>query len=135
MRYREHFWVSQATSLDIVSNHDTQDPVLIEQVAAEKGRTLLESKGRNEETAGLRISVQNGGCEGLSYDLDLDNGPAEDDLVSENYGLRVFVDSQSLKYLRGSVLSYNVELQNTGFDVQNPNVESECGCGNSFTVQ
>ena len=118
----------------MASNQSSEDPIVVEEIAAERGLHLMENKAVNEETAGLRISVRQGGCEGLSYDLDFAEEPAVDDIVIEDFGFRVFVDSQSLEYINGSVLTYKDELQNTGFDIQNPNAVSECDCG-SFTVK
>jgi iron-sulfur cluster assembly protein len=114
-------------------NQDSQDPIAIEEVAAERGRRLLGDRDVDEETAGLRISVQQGGCKELSYKLDFADEPAIDDIVTEDFGFRVFIDPHSLEYIEGSVLTYKDELQNTGFDIQNPNAVSECGCG-SFSV-
>lgn len=115
-------------------NQSSQEPIAIEEVAAERGLRLMEDRDMNEETAGLRISVQQGGCEGLSYSLDFDEEPAKDDVVIEDFGFRVFVDPHSLEYINESVLTYKNELQNTGFDIQNPNAVSECDCG-SFSVK
>jgi len=61
-----------------------------------------------------------------------DTEPEDDDTVYEHHGLRVFVDPASMNYIEGSVLDFESGLQGAGFDVQNPNVVSECGCGESF---
>lgn len=61
-----------------------------------------------------------------------DHEPENDDGVYEYHGLRVFVDPASMRYIEGSVLDYEGGLQGAGFEVENPNVVSECGCGESF---
>ena len=100
--------------------------------AAEEALSLLEGEGLDTEIAGLRLFVQQGGCAGLSYGMRFDTEPEDDDLVVERNGLRVFVDPASKNYIGGSTLDYEHGLQAAGFEVENPNVVSECGCGESF---
>ena len=100
--------------------------------AAEEALALLEGEGLDTTEAGLRLFVQQGGCAGLSYGMRFDTAPEDDDLVVEHHGLRVFVDPASQNYIGGSRLDYERGLQAAGFEVENPNVVSECGCGESF---
>ncbi len=101
-------------------------------VAAEEALDLLAGEGLDLEEAGLRLFVQQGGCAGLSYGMRFDDEPEPDDTVYQHHGLRVFVDPSSMRYIGGSVLDYESGLQGAGFNVENPNVVSECGCGESF---
>ena len=100
--------------------------------AASEALALLEGEGLDTGIAGLRLYVQQGGCAGLSYGMRFDHEPETDDTVVEHHGLRVFVDPASLDYIEGSRLDYEGGLQGQGFHVENPNVVSECGCGESF---
>ena len=100
--------------------------------AAEQAISLLEQEGMDTDVAGLRLFVQQGGCAGLSYGMRFDDEPESDDTVTEHHGLRVFVDPASTNYVGGSRLDYESGLQSAGFHVENPNVVSECGCGESF---
>ncbi|PSQ18635.1 iron-sulfur cluster assembly accessory protein [Halobacteriales archaeon QS_8_69_26] len=100
--------------------------------AAERAIALLEEEGIDPDEAGLRLFVQQGGCAGLSYGMRFDDEPEEDDTIYEHHGLRVFVDPASMNYVEGSVLDFESGLQGAGFTVDNPNVVSECGCGESF---
>jgi iron-sulfur cluster assembly protein len=100
--------------------------------AADEALALMEREGMDADVGGLRLFVQQGGCAGLSYGMRFDDEPEGDDLVVERHGLRVFVDPASADYIGGSVLAYEAGLQAEGFHVQNPNVVSECGCGESF---
>ena len=95
-------------------------------------RKLMEDRGT--PTAGLRIAVKGGGCSGLSYTMDWADAPREKDRVFERDGVRVFVDGKSFLYLVGSELTYEQTLMASMFKVQNPNVKSVCGCGESFSV-
>ncbi|MFB6161272.1 MAG: HesB/IscA family protein [Haloferacaceae archaeon] len=110
----------------------TEEPVVVTEPAAEQAIDLLEGEGLDTDVAGLRLFVQQGGCAGLSYGMRFDAEPEPDDTVVVANGLRVFVDPASLDYVEGSTLDYESGLQAAGFHVENPNVVSECGCGESF---
>ncbi len=112
----------------------TNDETAIEVTpdAAEEALSLLSGEGLDTDVAGLRLFVQQGGCAGLSYGMRFDTEPEDDDMVVERHGLRVFVDPASRNYIGGSRLDYERGLQAAGFHVENPNVVSECGCGESF---
>ena len=83
--------------------------------------------------SGLRIKVVGGGCSGLQYRIELDS-EKKGDKVFEAAGGRVLVDRKSYLYLVDTVVDYAESLQNAGFQIQNPNVKSSCGCGESFVV-
>lgn len=108
------------------------ETVSVTEPAATQALELLENEGYDTDEAGLRLFVKQGGCAGLSYGLRFDLEPEPDDTVTRHNGLRVFVDPASKKYVSGSVLDFEGGLQGAGFHVENPNVESECGCGESF---
>ncbi len=108
-------------------------PVAVSPGAAARVRFLLEREHR-PAGAGLRISVRDGGCSGLSYVLALADGPEEGDLVTLQEGVRVFVDRSSERYLRGLRLDFADGLHGAGFRFENPNAERTCGCGSSFAI-
>ena len=106
--------------------------ISVTEEAATEALALLKGEGLDTDIAGLRLYVQQGGCAGLSYGMRFDHEPEEDDTVVEHHGLRVFVDPASMNYIEGSRLDHEGGLQGEGFHVENPNVVSECGCGESF---
>ncbi|MDN6683001.1 MAG: iron-sulfur cluster assembly accessory protein, partial [Enterobacterales bacterium] len=73
-------------------------------------------------------------CSGMAYVLEFVDAPNEDDVVFEDKGVRVIVDGKSLAYLDGTQLDFVKEGLNEGFKFNNPNMTSECGCGESFNV-
>lgn len=101
---------------------------------------LTESAARriNEIIGGadkvLRVAVNGGGCSGFSYGFELDDAPAEDDLVLERDGARVVIDPMSLDFLKGSRIDFKEELIGASFRIDNPNAKSSCGCGTSFSI-
>lgn len=108
--------------------------LVVTEAAAEQALSLMDQEGLDSDVAGVRLFVQQGGCAGLSYGMRFDLEPEEDDVVVEQHGVRVFIDSSSYNYIDGSVFDFESGLQGEGFHVDNPNVVSECGCGESFRV-
>ena len=100
--------------------------------AAKKVRTLLVKQGREQGV--LRVAVVGGGCSGLQYKMDLQDGPANRDFVVETGGIKVVVDPKSALYVTGSELDYLDALQEGGFKVKNPNAATSCSCGESFSA-
>lgn len=93
---------------------------------------LLTERGTPE--AGLRVAVRGGGCSGLTYVIEWADGPRPKDKIFERDGVQMFVDSKSYLYLMGTTLTFEESLMASGFRLDNPNVKSACGCGDSFTV-
>jgi len=100
--------------------------------AAKKVSSLLARQGR--ATGVLRVAVVGGGCSGLQYKMDLQDGPANRDILVESGGVKVVVDPKSALYVTGSELDYVDALQNGGFKVNNPNAATSCSCGESFSA-
>ncbi|MFB6107749.1 MAG: HesB/IscA family protein [Haloplanus sp.] len=119
-------------STESANGAETDPMVEVTDDAASQALSLMDREGMDADVGGLRLFVQQGGCAGLSYGMRFDGEPEEDDTVVESHGLRVFVDPASADYIGGSVLDYESGLQSAGFHVENPNVVSECGCGESF---
>lgn len=111
----------------------TTTGVTVTATAADEVRRYIEENGA-AESAGLRIGVLPGGCSGFQYGLNIEDEAAEDDLVLESSGLRLFVDPFSMQYLDGVEIDYVTTFQGSGFTFNNPNASGGCGCGSSFTV-
>ncbi|MDA8394656.1 MAG: iron-sulfur cluster insertion protein ErpA [Candidatus Dormibacteraeota bacterium] len=93
-------------------------------------KTLLAQQENPE--MGLRVYVTPGGCSGFSYGMGFDDAPAGDDEVSEQDGIKVFVDPYSATYLEGAEIDYIDSLMGGGFTVHNPQAVRTCSCGSSF---
>ncbi len=105
--------------------------ITITDAAADKVKGLIEAEG--EPDLALRVAVRPGGCSGFSYEMFFDSDVAKDDLTGDFGGVRVVVDPSSAPLLEGAVLDYKDGLQQAGFSINNPNAESTCGCGQSFS--
>ena len=87
----------------------------------------------NNPALKLRIFVQGGGCSGMQYGFTLDEESAEDDWDIESDGVHVLVDSMSGQYLQGATVDYRDDVYGASFTINNPNAETTCGCGSSFS--
>lgn len=119
-----------------LSEHITEvtSEITLTDRAAEELIGLL--KENDKESALLRVWVQGGGCSGLSYGMALDdNEPEEGDQVFTDHGVRIVVDSMSLRYMTGSVVDYLDDVLGGGFKIENPKAVRSCGCGSSFASE
>ncbi len=107
--------------------------ITITDKGAEKVHEFLASQEADLSVAGLRVGVRGGGCSGFQYQLAFDE-QRDSDVVFQSHGLKLMVDSESLRYVSGSTIDYEESLQGAGFKVENPNVVAACGCGSSFRV-
>ena len=82
----------------------------------------------------LRTFVQGGGCSGFQYGFTFDDVQNEDDFLIERSGVRLLVDAMSMTYLQGAVIDYTEEMMGSQFTIKNPNAQSTCGCGSSFSA-
>ena len=100
--------------------------------AARKARALIEEEAN--AALKLRVFVTGGGCSGFEYGFTFDEDLEDDDTLIERDGVALVVDALSGQYLAGAVIDYKEDLQGARFTVANPNAETTCGCGNSFSI-
>ncbi len=89
----------------------------------------------NDPALMLRTFVQGGGCSGFQYGFTFDNVKNEDDFefpLDEKY--KVVVDAMSMNYMHGAVIDFNDDIMGSNFNIKNPNAQTTCGCGSSFSV-
>ena len=111
----------------------TQTEVLtITPAAAKVVKDLLEQ--RNLQGYALRVFVSGAGCSGFQYGMALEGNIQDSDHTCEFDGVTVVVDQLSIDYLRGSTIDYVDDGARAGFKIDNPNVISSCGCGNSSST-
>jgi len=99
--------------------------------AAKRVHSFLEQE---PEKIGLRFGVKTTGCNGYAYVVNLADEVAENDEIFEDKGIKVFVDAESLDFLKGTEIDFIKQGLNESFQFRNPQVKGECGCGESFSV-
>ncbi|MFP3801423.1 iron-sulfur cluster insertion protein ErpA [Paraburkholderia tropica] len=100
--------------------------------AAAKVASLIEEEGNPRLK--LRLYVSGGGCSGFQYGFSFDDQVAEDDMQIVTDGVTLLIDAMSQQYLLGARVDYEDSLEGARFVIQNPNAQSTCGCGSSFSV-
>ena len=103
----------------------------LDQSAVEKLKDLLiEEQNPNLK---LRVFVQGGGCSGMQYGFTFDEEQNEDDFDINIDGVGLLVDSMSAQYLQGAKIKYTEDAMGASFSIDNPQAQTTCGCGSSFT--
>jgi iron-sulfur cluster insertion protein len=88
----------------------------------------------NVPGAFLRLAVSGGGCSGFQYGFSFDDQRQDDDRVFERDGIQLVIDAVSLELVKGAEIDFVEDMMGAAFQVKNPNAQSSCGCGNSFSV-
>jgi iron-sulfur cluster insertion protein len=107
-------------------------PLVFSDNAANKVKSLIEEEGNPELK--LRVFVTGGGCSGFQYGFTFDEVKNEDDAVMQKNGVTLLIDPMSYQYLTGAEIDYQEGLEGAQFVIKNPNAQSTCGCGSSFSV-
>ncbi len=107
-------------------------PLVFTDSAAAKVADLIAEEGNPELK--LRVFVQGGGCSGFQYGFTFDDAVNEDDTMFEKNGVTLLVDSMSFQYLVGAEIDYKEDINGSQFVIKNPNAQTTCGCGSSFSA-
>lgn len=89
----------------------------------------------NNPNLKLRTFVQGGGCSGFQYGFTFDEEQNDDDWeIPLNENWKILIDSMSMTYMDGAEIDYKEDLNGSQFTIKNPNAQTTCGCGSSFSV-
>lgn len=108
--------------------------LFVAESAKERIMEVLSSENKSLSEYFVRVSVNSGGCSGLSYKLDFDNQLKPTDQVFEDKGIRLVTDLRSFLYVHNTTLEFSGGLEGKGFYFTNPNASRTCACGESFAV-
>jgi iron-sulfur cluster insertion protein len=117
--------------MSVVETH-VPSPLIFTDAAANKVKQLVEEE--ENPALKLRVYVTGGGCSGFQYGFTFDEDLSEDDTVVTKQGVNLVVDAMSYQYLVGATVDYTEGLKGAQFSVTNPNAETTCGCGSSFSI-
>ncbi len=108
------------------------DPLVFTNSAADKVRELIEEEAN--EALMLRVFISGGGCSGFQYGFSFDENITDGDTIVEKEGVKLLIDPMSIQYLTGAEIDYSEGLEGAQFVIRNPNAQTTCGCGSSFSV-
>ncbi len=113
-------------------SHMPPPPIVFTDAAANKVSELIAEESNPELK--LRVFISGGGCSGFQYGFTFDENIEDGDSRVENLGVTLVVDPMSVQYLMGAEIDYKEDLQGAQFIIRNPNAQTTCGCGQSFSV-
>lgn len=119
-----------ASPVDVMP--DMAQSIIFTDSAAEKVGDLIAEEGN--PNLKLRVFVQGGGCSGFQYGFTFDEIANDDDTTLVKNNVSLLIDPMSLQYLVGAEIDYKDDLSGSQFVIVNPNAQSTCGCGSSFSV-
>ena len=108
------------------------DPLVFTNSAADKVRELIEEEAN--DALMLRVFISDGGCSGFQYGFSFDENITDGDTIVEKEGVKLLIDPMSIQYLTGAEIDYSEGLEGAQFVIRNPNAQTTCGCGSSFSV-
>jgi iron-sulfur cluster assembly protein len=116
-----------------VTDEPSAPKLVITDDAADVMRAQLVKRGTPD--AAIRFGIRGGGCTGYSYVFEFSDKPARrnDHVIVAGNGVRVYVDPKSMVYLDGTTIHFEKGIRGHGFQFDNPNVKSDCGCGESVS--
>ncbi len=106
--------------------------ITLTESAAKQIQGQLAKRGKG---LGLRVGVKKVGCSGFAYTFDYADDVRAGDQLFESHDAKVVIDADSLSFLDGSRLDFVREGLKQAFKFENPNVDSTCGCGESFNLK
>lgn len=119
-------------SATTVQADSAECPIAVTSGAVNQVKKLAAAEG--DSGLMLRIFITGGGCSGFQYGFEFDGQANDDDLRVEKDGAVIVVDAMSLQYLGGAELRFQEDLSGAQFVINNPNANTTCGCGASFSV-
>ena len=108
--------------------------ITLTETAAREIKTIIDQQELKQESIRLRVGVKGGGCSGFSYLLDLTEQARDSDEAFDQHGIKIVCDPKSYLYLNGTTIDFKDEVMGRGFVFNNPNANSTCGCGSSFSA-
>ena len=108
------------------------DMITITDSAVKKIKEIVAEE--NDPNLKVRMFVQGGGCSGFQYGFTLDEDQQEDDFDIEKDGIHILVDAMSSQYVQGAEIDWQESVAGSQFAIRNPNAQTTCGCGSSFSI-
>lgn len=124
--------IESATQSSLGSQVGAPPSLVFTDAAAAKVSELIREE--SNPNLKLRVFVQGGGCSGFQYGFTFDENLEEGDTRVENGGVTLLIDPMSIQYLAGAEIDYREDIEGAQFVIRNPNAQTTCGCGSSFSM-
>lgn len=108
------------------------DPLIFTDEAVAKVKALIEDEDNQDLM--LRVYITGGGCSGFQYGFSFEENTTDGDTIIEKGGVKLLIDPMSFQYLTGAEIDYSEGLEGAQFVIRNPNAQTTCGCGSSFSA-
>ena len=105
--------------------------IVVTESAKDKMREILAEE--NDSSLKVRAFVQGGGCSGFQYGFTLDTEQGEDDFTIDLDGVALLVDAMSAQYMSDATIDWETSIRGYNFKISNPQAQTTCGCGSSFS--
>ena len=120
-------------SMDNPGRRERPKAITLTEAAAKRVKEIIARSP--DKVAGVRLSVNNTGCAGLSYGMEYATEADPLDEVVEDKGVTVLIEPKAVLFLIGTEMDYRTDRFESGFVFNNPNAIDTCGCGESFRVE
>lgn len=97
-------------------------------------RQITKLMQQDPQVKGLQLGVKQFRLRRLCLCSDLTREPADDDLLFERDGAKLYVPLKAMPFIDGTTVDYVREGLNQIFKFNNPKAQHACGCGESFGV-
>ena len=124
---------SQESTVDLNPSQVKNKILTVDRSAAAEFERMRDKRNRPDAVLRVRV-VPDSGCGDFRYAMGIEPGPREGDTSINAHGITVIVDADSVELLHGSTLEFSDSLIDGGFKIKNPRAQSECGCGQSFSL-
>ena len=124
--------MNEQTTISPEQGFSAAPSLIFSDSAAFKVKELIEEE--QNDNLKLRVYITGGGCSGFQYGFTFDENTEDGDTAVEKAGVQLLVDPMSFQYLMGAEIDYQDDLEGARFIIRNPNAQTTCGCGSSFSV-
>ena len=121
-------------TIDSIVTTETFDPTVISMTP--EARAHLRKQLQQEGVLALELNINESGCSGYMYEINYVSDRPEDSREFD-FGddVKVFISNENWQYISGTSIDFVTEGLNSSLKFDNPNADTLCGCGESFSIR
>lgn len=113
---------------------ETFNPTVISMTP--EARAHLRKQLQREGVLAVELNINESGCNGYMYEINYVSDRPEDSREFDfGDGVKVFVSNEDWQYVSGTSIDFVTEGLNSSLKFDNPNADTLCGCGESFSIR